>query len=485
MRRIILVLLSSGLLVAAGGFWYLYRAPFSAGARFPPDSEAAVTGFVAKANPTRADYETLAGYLIEGFLTYATPSFAQARYPGLPAGGARKAEELEGFSRIAPLLGVWLEHGAGTRLRLPSGRETDAAAILKSGVLAGTDPKHAEYWGDITDRDQRIAEAADIALALWLSRATVWETFSEAERRQVAAWLVQVNGKTIADNNWHLFPAQVNVALRELGAEHDAAAIDRHLARTLQFYLGDGWFTDGPGGPVDYYNAWGFYYHVGWIHRMNPSLLRETVDDALPIFAADLLHLLGPNGMPVFGRSVCYRMAVAAPLVFASTLHPESVRPAQARRALDLTWDFFLEHGALREGRVTQGYCGDDAAILDNYSGPASCLWSIRSIIAALDLAPEASFWTQPAEPLPVEQGDFTRSIAKGTWLVHGDARTRDVTIVNPSPLPDTQTELEPYRFVQRVLGAARGTPRRPHNEGAKYGRAKYGSAQPFCGCPT
>jgi hypothetical protein len=483
MRRIILIVVLAGVLAAAGGLWYLYRAPFAAGARFPSHSEGAVAGFTAKANPARADYEALVGYLVEGFLTYATPSHALAKYPGLPAGGARKAEDFEGFSRIAPLLGVWLEHRAETTLTLPSGRPADVAQILKSGVLAGTDPGHPDYWGDITDRDQRIAEAADVALALWLSRTAVWEKLTAAERQQITAWLLQVNGKDIADNNWHLFTAQVNVALRELGAEHDAAAIDRHLARTLQFYRGDGWFTDGPGGPVDYYNAWGFYYHIGWIHRMSPALLHETVDEALPVFAADLLHLLGPSGMPVFGRSVCYRMAVSAPLVFASTLHPDSVTPGQARRALDLTWDFFLEHGAIREGRVTQGYCGDDAAILDNYSGPASCLWSLRSLIAALDLAPDAPFWTQPPESLPVEKGDFSRSIASGKWQVRGNAGTGDVTIVNPAPLPETKTRLEPFGFVQRVLSVVRGAPRRPGNEDAKYGRASYGSREPFCAC--
>jgi hypothetical protein len=110
-------------------------------------------------------------------------------------------------------------------------------------------------------------------------------------------------------------------------------------------------------------------------------------------------------------------MAVPAPLIFASTFDPASIAPAQARRALDLTWDFFLEHGALREGRVTQGYCGDDPKILDNYSGPASCLWSLRSLIVALHLPPEADFWTQDAAPLPVEQGDFERRIAGGRWL--------------------------------------------------------------------
>jgi hypothetical protein len=484
MRRIILIVFLAGAL-AAGGYWYLYRAPFAAAARFPSASESTVTRFAANPSPSRADYESLVGYLVEGFLTYSTPSHALAVYPGLPAGGARKAERFEGFSRVAPLLGVWLEHAPASSLKLPSGREVDVAQILESGILAGTDPTHADYWGDITDRDQRIAEAADVALALWLSRAAVWDRLDAPQRARIATWLLQVNGKQIADNNWHLFVAQVNVALQALGADHDAAAIDRHLARTLEFYGGHGWFTDGQDGPVDYYNAWGFYYHIGWIHRMNPGLLRETVDEALPVFAADLLHLLGPNGMPVFGRSVCYRMAVSAPLVFASALHPGSVPPAQARRALDLTWDFFLEHGALREGRVTQGYCGDDAAILDNYSGPASCLWSLRSLIAALDLPPDEAFWTQAPAPLPVEEADFSRSIAQGKWLVRGELSTGDVTLVNPSPLPEARTQLEPYGIVDRVLGAVRGGPRRPGNEDAKYGRASYGSRQPFCGCPT
>jgi hypothetical protein len=485
MRRIILILALAAVLVTLGGLGYVYKAPYAAAARFPAASEAMVANFAAQAKPARADYVSLVGYFVEGFLTYATPTHALANYPGLPAGGKRAASEFEGFSRIAPLMGAWLEHSEGAKLMLPSGREVDAARILEQAVLAGTDPQSPDYWGDMADRDQRIAEAADIALALWLSRATVWQGLDAREREQVVRWLLQVNGKAVADNNWHLFVAQVNVALQALGAEYDANMIDRNLARTLEFYRGDGWFTDGPGGPVDYYNAWGFYYHIGWIHRMNGTLLGDTVNNALPVFAADLLHMVGPNGFPMMGRSVCYRMAVPAPLVFASIFNPSSLPPAQARRALDLTWDFFLEHGALRDGRVTQGYCADDPAVLDNYSGPASCLWSLRSLIVALHIAPDEAFWTQAPAPLPIEQGDFERRIAGGSWTVRGDSRTADVTLINPAPLPEEQTRLESYGLIDRVLSVVRGTARRPANEAAKYGRPSYGSVHPFCGCPT
>jgi hypothetical protein len=483
-RRLILILPLLAVCFAGAGAWYVYRAPYFAAMRFDSASEGVITHFSKQVSPTRADYEGLVGYMLEGFLTYSTPHHARARYPGLPAGGASRAEqEMEGFSRIAPLLAVWLKSSDTDVLRLPNGRDIDVAAMLRGAVIAGTNPRDAEYWGEIKDRDQRIAEAADVALALWLAREDVWDELAAPQRQQIGDWLRQVNGKVIADNNWHLFVAQVNVALQALGAAYDAASIDLNLKRTLEFYRGDGWFNDGPEGPVDYYNAWGFYYHVGWIHRMNPALLGDVVRNGLPAFANDLLHLLGPQGMPVMGRSVCYRLAVSAPLTFASQIEPHAIPSAQARRALDVTWQFFLAHGAIEEGRITQGYCGDDAAVLDNYSGAASCQWSLRSLVVALDIPPDAPFWSEPAAPLPVEIADFDRRVAGGAYIAQGRVDTLDVTLVNPQPLPPERTRLQGYSFKDRVISAIRGGSRRPSNLDAKYGRATYGSREPFCGC--
>ena len=486
MRRLVLIITLVGTIALGIGLWYLYRFPYFPEARFADASETVISDFTAGDEPTRAQYEALAGYFLEGFVTYATPGRARARYPGLAAGGATPVEqEMEGFARIAPLAAVWVKSRGSERLRLPSGTNLDVAELLRTAVLSGTNMSSAEYWGEIPERDQRIAEAADVALALWISRETVWASFSAEEREQIVRWLLQVNGKAIADNNWHLFVAQVNVALKALGVSHDDQAIQTHLARTMEFYRGDGWFSDGPAGPVDYYNAWGFYYHIAWIHRMDPSLLVTAMGEPFAKFSADLLHLMGPNGFPVMGRSVCYRLAATAPLVFASQYAPAAVSAGQARRALNLNWDYFLERGAARDGRITQGFCGDDPRLLDNYSGAASCLWSLRSLIVALDLPPEAPFWAAPAEPLPVEIADYERSIAGGLWTVRGIHADADIVLVNRDPLPDSQTSLEGFPVVSRLRSAVRGGGVRPGNEAAKYRRAEYGSRQPFCGCPS
>jgi hypothetical protein len=68
----------------------------------------------------------------------------------------RAACDLEGFARplfgLAPLAagGTYFEHWA----------------IYREGLKNGTDPTHPEYWGPVTDMDQRHVKATGIGYAL-------------------------------------------------------------------------------------------------------------------------------------------------------------------------------------------------------------------------------------------------------------------------------------------------------------------------------
>src|SRR5262249_11182047 len=157
--------------------------------QFPRAAEESVQKFGAATSPSRADYEHLVGYFASGFLAYATPQRASAKYPGFPSANGPARDRLEGFSRTAPLLAAWLSTSETTSLDVPGRGPTDLADVLRSGFRAGSDPSSPDYWGAIQSHDQRIAEAADIALALWLSRASVWEHLSADERRRIADWL--------------------------------------------------------------------------------------------------------------------------------------------------------------------------------------------------------------------------------------------------------------------------------------------------------
>lgn len=443
---------------------------------------AYLRGFLSDAPLSPCAYNDLFRYFVEGFVRYRGPLGALARYPGRPSFNGALCDQLEGYARLVPLAAAWLHSGRSRTLPFQSGDEIDLVALLASGLDAGTDPKSPEYWGPIGHSDQRIVEAADIALEIWLASDSVWADLSAAIRRRVVQWLLGVNGKRTADNNWHLFVVLVNAALAGLGEAHDRAEMLGRYEHFKTFYRGGGWFSDGPGDKFDYYNAWGIHYPLNWVRAMDGTFDADFLAEASRNFAASYRYFFGPCGFPVMGRSACYRMAAPAPLVQAAALGDGGITIGEARRALDHTWRWFIRHGALDHGACTQGYGKADPRILDNYSGPASPLWSLRSLTAALAQPEHSPFWQSPGEDLPVERSDFEFTMPATGWRLKGIHARRDVLLHIPNALPDAGTALRPYTWHRRLRDLVSTKPGRPDNTPAKYRRAVYGSREPFCG---
>jgi len=179
------------------------------------------------------------------------------------------------------------------------------------------------------------------------------------------------------------------------------------------------------------------------------------------------------------GRSVCYRTAVPTPLVLATWLDPTPERLGVARRSLDCVWQYFVANGALRDGTLTQGYFHDDPRVLDNYSGPGSSHWGLRSLIPAL-LHPEGSaFWTAPSTPLPIERGDYRLDLEELGWRVDGDAASGDIRVTIPGNA-GSNPRLRPYTLGRRLSEYVHGRPRRPNNHAAAYDAEVYTTLAPY-----
>jgi hypothetical protein len=443
--------------------------------------DGALHTFTRREPPSAACYERLFAYFAQGFMQRRSAHGAHGRYRGWPSFNGARCDALEGFSRIAPLLAAWLASDRPRKVRLPAG-DVDLAAVLRSGLVAGTDPASPEYWGRIRNRDQRIVEAADLALALWLARDSVWPELAPAQRAALVEWLAGVNGKETADNNWHLFVVLVNAVLLALGAGGDREEMARRYARFKSFYRGEGWFSDGPHDKFDYYIAWGIHYPLHWLRRIDPDWDAAFLRRAQRDFGRTFRFFFGPSGFPILGRSVCYRIAAPAPLVQIQDSDPDCVSPGEARRALDVTWRYFIRYGAVHDGCVTQGYGVDDPSMLDNYSGPASCLWSLRSLVAALSLPPDAPFWRSPGEPLPVERGDFRLPLSVPGWTLLGAVASGEIAIERQTGYADVHDVLQPYPAWRRAVDRLLRRARRPANLLAKYELRRYSSARPFCG---
>ena len=453
--------------------------------RFPPEADRLLAAFRETSLLTEQAYRNLFLYFLEGFETYRQPHGAAANYPGLESNHGADIDAMEAFTRMLPLVAAWIASDRPTTVQLASGKSVDLLEWVRRGVLAGTDSRRSSYWGDIRDFDQRICEAADVALGLWLTRGRVWAHLTQGEKAQVAQWLSSAIDKPVVDNNWHLFITTIGLALTSLGVPVNGDVLQSHYDRMKGFYHGDGWFSDGPGKKFDYYNAWGVHYPLFWIEQIDPAWDSEFIRAARKEFVSTYRYLIARDGLPIMGRSICYRMAAPAPLIFGHSSDQDGVSAAEARRALDVVWRHFIQHGAVIDGTVTQGYCAADPRVLENYSGPASCLWALRSLVVAFHLRSDSRFWTTPPGRLPIDEEDYRVVIDAIGWCIEGNRETGSVEIINSDSLPLEQTQLADYTLVRRLKTLVRAVPHRPDNEAAKYKRRVYSSARPFCGCST
>jgi len=458
--------------------WGHYREPARAG-----PEEVRIGELVLGDQGLETRFDGLFEYFAHGFIRHAVPGYARVQYGGAGSRNGYAMDGLEGFARTAPLLAAWIYSGRNPVISGLAGTPSvNMTAILRSGILHGVDPASSQYWGGIHGPDQRVVEAADVARTLWLTRATVWDTLNAQQRTLIRAWLLAAAATPTPRTNWMLFPVVISVILASLDPQkvpqdllERAHAI---FAGYQQFYLANGWFYDRPHG-VDFYNVWGITYDLAWIQWVDPGFAPDFIPGAIQQSADLTQHLVGPRGIPIMGRSVCYRTAVPVPLLAATLLPSSSFPVGRAVRGLDVVWRYFVAHDSLRDGALTQGYFQADLRLLDRYSGTGSCHWGLRSLVLAFMHPRGDSFWSAAPEPLPVEQADYRLELTRLGWIVEGRRDSGEITITIPRNLADINT-IDEYSWVARAEEVVLPLPLRPSNHDIKYNSRHYSSAAPF-----
>lgn len=456
-----------------------WRARAVAPAVLTAESAALSARLARSEAPAASNYDALAGHFAAGVRAYRSAGAARVVYPGLPGSRGLTVEGFEGFARSAPLLAAWARHRGGS-IPLGDGTAFDAIGHLHAGLAAGSDPDGPEFWGWPEDLDQRIVEAGDIAVTVWLLEEA-GAPLPPPRQARLLDWLEAHLGRATYGGNWHLFPLLIGAVLARAGrAPHPILA--EHARALAAMRLPGGWFTEGHAGIPDLYNAWEMHHHGPLLARMAGPEAPGFLEPALRDFAPGYLHLFAPEGFPLWGRSLSYRFAVAAPLILAAGLHPPAVAPGAARRALDVSWRRFAAEGGIAGGTVTQGPLGAARPeLVENYCGRASPLWSLRSLVAAYLLPPAHPFWTGPPAPLPVEQGDFTLRLEGPALTVRGEAATGRVTLAfDAGAAAPAAPPLETHGPLRRLAEALLRRPLRPDNYARKYHAAEYRSDNPL-----
>ena len=380
---------------------------------------------------TRSDVQRLVRDLIEPIVPHFSEGRAQMKlgenrgHFGDPAGW------LEGFSR--PLWGIApLVAGGGA---------FDHAELWRSGIAAGTNPSHPEYWGMPGDFDQRSVEQAAIGLALALAPETFWQPLSPEVREQLSVWLRRINEVKLVQSNWLLFRVIVNLGLARCGLPWSSDQVDQDLNGIDQLYLGDGWYSDGAGGPPfrggrlgDYYVPMAFHFYALIYARLASD--RDPVRAARYVersrfLAKDYIHWFSAEGSALpFGRSLTYRFAQGAfwgALAFAGVeAQPWAVMKGLYLR--HLRW--WLRQPVFSEtGLLTIGYTYPNLLMAESYNSSGSPYWALKFFLP-LALPETHPFWKADEAPLPKRRAVHTVPGAK--LILVTDLRSGDVGALNP-----------------------------------------------------
>jgi hypothetical protein len=299
-------------------------------------------------------------------------------------------------------------------------------------------PGSPDHWGRAigvneikhwNGNPQPIVEAANLAFGLSISRTQFWDRLDEKLREQLADWLIHHATKHGSDNNWLLFTAVIEAFLRSAGYDVPKGHAQQDIDLFESWYLGDGWYNDGPiskktghGNRVDHYNSWVIQPFLWQWYQLTdqPTERRERFRARLAEFADTYALLFAPDGSPLHqGRSLTYRQAVLGGLWTAALAGVGNESPGATRRlASGVLRHFTTDLGVGAEGAPTLGRAAKEfLPMCQVYSGPGSPYFAGMGFLGLAAPADHA-LWTEPESPQPSERTNYVRTLHAVGWVI-------------------------------------------------------------------
>ena len=346
---------------------------------------------------TRSDFQKAVRDLFEPMVAYIDRQGARIDFHDGGAHYDMRSSSTEGIAR--PLWGIVpLTLGGGDFGHWP---------LLRRAIAEGTDPEHPHFWGDAGDYCQRSVEMAAFGVMLLLSPQEGWAPFSEREKANLLKWLERIQHVKLVDNNWLFFAVLVQEGLRRIG---HGDLVDENLQRTYldklsSWYLGGGWYGDGPGLPVDHYGAFAMhFYALIYAHfgrQPDPDLSKAFVARA-NAFLEPFSYWFADSGETLMaGRSLTYRFATAA---FWGMAGVAGLDGGMSMGQIKGLWARQIRSWRNKpiftaDGLLSRGYYYPNLIMCEEYNSPTSPYWAMKAFFP-LALSADSAFWQAEEEPL-------------------------------------------------------------------------------------
>ncbi|MDR2950946.1 MAG: DUF2264 domain-containing protein [Prevotella sp.] len=312
---------------------------------------------------------------------------------------------MEAFGRLIAGIAPWLNL-ADDNTNEGKQRKQIREWALQSYANA-VDPNNPDYllW---KGSNQVLVDAAYIANSFIRAPKALWEPLDQVTKYRYIKEFQSLRKIRPAYNNWLLFRAMIEAFLVSIDEEYDGYALDLSIHKMNEWYLGDGWYSDGPEYSFDYYNGYVMHpMYVEIIEVMENKKIYSPVKFDLALrrmqrYNQLIERLISPEAsFPAIGRSMTYRMGAFQALSLSAWKYglPKTMTNGQVRNALTSVMKrmFSNEDNYNKEGYLQLGFVGHQPNLADYYTNAGS-LYITSLVFLPLGLPADHEFWTSPAE---------------------------------------------------------------------------------------
>ena len=141
-----------------------------------------------------------------------------------------------------------------------------ALASYKNAV----DPQNPDYlcWGI---GGQNLVDAAYIAESFLRAYDTLWKPLDDVTKQRYLKEFAKLRHIDPPYTNWLLFSSTIESFMAKAGGDYDQYRVNSACRKMEEWYVGDGWYSDGPVFAFDYYSSYVF-------HPMYLETLQAMID---------------------------------------------------------------------------------------------------------------------------------------------------------------------------------------------------------------
>lgn len=271
------------------------------------------------------------------------------------------------------------------------------------------DPDSPDFLLWETSSTQRLVDAAYLAESFLRAPEATWQQLDVTTKKRYIERFQRLKVVRPAYNNWLLFRGLIEAFLMSVGEEADQYALTVAANKINEWYLSDGWYSDGPEFSLDYYNAYVIHpMYIEMLEVLNKHNFWTPISTGLAVkrmqrFNVFMERLISPEGTyPAFGRSVVYRMGAFQTLAMAAWKYglPEGLSNGQVRSALTAVMNnmFKVEGNFNEAGFLQLGFAGHQPELSNYYTNNGS-LYMTSLVFMPLGLPADHPFWSDAAQP--------------------------------------------------------------------------------------